>query len=224
MPSPYVLTSSLLSAADFARLGEQIQEAEASGVDGIHIDVMDGHFVPNISMGPFIVETCRRITSLPLDVHLMIEHPERLLEDFIQAGANLLYIHVENNPNLYRTLERIHELGCKSAVVLNPGTPASAIQAVLHKVNVILVMTVNPGYSGQKFIPEVLPKISLIRQALDKVNPKGMIAVDGGITADTLPQTLEAGAQIFIAATAIYKYPQGIAAGIQALKNCFPQQ
>ncbi|MGE5220790.1 MAG: ribulose-phosphate 3-epimerase [Omnitrophica WOR_2 bacterium] len=223
MPSPYVLTSSLLSAADFARLGEQIQEAEASGVDGIHIDVMDGHFVPNISMGPFIVETCRRITNLPLDVHLMIERPERMLEDFIQAGANLLYIHVENNSNLYRTLERVQELGCKAAVVLNPGTPAAAVQAVLHLVNVILVMTVNPGYSGQKFIPQVVPKISLIRQALDKVNPKAMIAVDGGITSSTLPQTLEAGAQIFIAATAIYKHPQGIAAGVQALRDCFPR-
>ncbi len=222
MTSPYILTSSLLSAADFARLGEQIHEAEASGVDGIHIDVMDGHFVPNISMGPFIVETCRRITSLPLDVHLMIEHPERMLQDFIQAGANLLYIHVENNPNLYRTLEHVHELGCRVAVVLNPGTPAVAVQAVLHLVDVVLVMTVNPGYSGQKFIPEVVPKIALIRQALNKVNPKGMIAVDGGITAETLPKTLKAGAQIFIAATAIYKYPQGIAAGVQALKDCFP--
>lgn len=221
MPSPYIITSSILSA-DFARLGEQIHEAEAGGINWIHIDVMDGHFVPNLTMGPFIVETCRRITSLPLDVHLMIEHPERLVEDFIRAGASLLYIHIEGNPSIYRILQHVHTLGCKAAVVLNPGTPAVAVEAVLPIVDVVLAMTVNPGYSGQEFIPEVLPKITAIRKELDRINPQAMIAVDGGITEETLPLVVAAGAQVIVAATAIYKYPQGIAAGIQALRKHFP--
>ncbi len=221
MPAPYIISSSILSA-DFSSLGEQIHAAEAGGIDGIHVDVMDGHFVPNITMGPFIVETCRRITSLPIDVHLMIEHPERFVDDFVHAGASQIYVHIEGNPNIYRTLEHIKSLGCKAGIVLNPGTPGSAIQAVLHKVDIVLVMTVNPGYSGQAFIPDEIPKVAMVRKALDQVNPGAMIAVDGGITAETLPQILVAGAQWFIVATAIYKYPEGIAAGIRALKEQFP--
>ena len=221
MPSPYIITASILSA-DFTRLGEQITEAEAAGTDWIHVDVMDGHFVPNLTMGPFIVETCRRITRLPLDVHLMVQEPERTMGDFAQAGASLIYVHVETCPNLYRTLQDIRQLGCQVGVVLNPGSPASLILPILHLVDVVLVMTVNPGYAGQVFIPEMIPKIDQVRQMLDQVNPKAMIAVDGGITLETLPGVLEAGAQVFIVATAIFNHPQGIASGIQALRRCFP--
>ena len=221
MPLPYIITSSILSA-DFARLGEQIAEAKAAGTDWIHIDVMDGCFVPNLTMGPFIVETCRRITDLPLDVHLMIQGPEKLMPDFARAGANLLYVHVETCPHLYRTLQEIRQLGCKAGVVLNPGTPAILIEPVLELVDVVLVMTVNPGYSGQTFLPGVIPKIAQVRRLLDESNPLAMIAVDGGITESTLPVALQAGAQIFIVATAIFNHPRGIAAGIQALKARFP--
>jgi ribulose-phosphate 3-epimerase len=221
MPAPYILTSSILSA-DFACLGDQISQAEQAGIDWIHIDVMDGQFVPNITMGPFIVETCRRITRLPLDVHLMIETPERMYADFAHAGANLLYTHIETCPHIYRSIQHIHEVGCKAGVVLNPGTPAVAIEAVLPIVDVVLVMTVNPGYSGQQYIPGMVNKITQVRRALDEVNPRAMIAVDGGINAETLPLTLQAGAQVFVAATAIYKHPLGIAAGIQELRRRLP--
>lgn len=218
MPNNCIITSSILSA-DFTRLGEQIGEAERAGVDWIHIDVMDGHFVPNLTMGPFVVEWVRRTTNLPIDVHLMVEKPEHLLADFASAGANILYVHVETCPHLFRTIEQIHELGCSAGVVVNPGTPAAAIQAVLPVIDLVLVMTVNPGYSGQKFIPETVSKISLVRRALDQANPKAMVAVDGGIDGHTLPQVLRAGASVFIAATAIYKHPGGIAEGVRELRE-----
>ncbi|RPI88657.1 MAG: ribulose-phosphate 3-epimerase [Chloroflexi bacterium] len=223
MPKPYIITSSILSA-DFTRLGEQITAAENAGVDWIHVDVMDGHFVPNLTMGPFVVEACRRVTNIPIDAHLMVENPGNLLRDFANAGASLLYVHVENNPHLHKTLETIRELGMETGVVINPGTPASSIQAVMHLVNAVLVMTVNPGYSGQEFIPDMISKISLVRKALDQVKPSVMIAVDGGITPKTLPKTLEAGAQIFIAATSIFRHPQGIREGVNELRACFPKE
>jgi len=221
MPLPYIITSSILSA-DFACLSDQIAQAERAGIDWIHIDVMDGQFVPNLTMGPFIVETCRRISKLPLDVHLMVETPERLYADFARAGASLLYTHIETCPHIYRSIQHIHEVGCKAGVVLNPGTPAAAVEAVLPIVDVVLAMTVNPGFSGQEFIPGVISKITQIRHMLDEVNPKAMIAVDGGINNETLPPTLQAGAQIFIAATAIYKHPKGIAAGVHELRSLLP--
>jgi ribulose-phosphate 3-epimerase len=221
MAKPYLITPSILSA-DFTRLGEQISKVEANGASWIHIDVMDGHYVPNITMGPFIVETCRRITNLPLDVHLMIEAPERLLETFAQAGANHLSVHIETCPHIHRTLSTIRQIGCRPGVVLNPGTPASAIQEVLHLADTVLVMTVNPGYSGQTYIPEMLPKIRKVRRMLDEVNPHAMIQVDGGITVDTLPKTLDAGAQVFVAATAVFKHTEGISAGMSDLIKCFP--
>ena len=216
--STILLSSSILSA-DFSQLGNQIREAEEAGVDWIHVDVMDGHFVPNITMGPFIVEHCRKITSLPLDVHLMIEKPENHIEAFSNAGASHLSVHIENNPNVYRTLEHIRSLGVKPGIVLNPGTPAAAISSVIPLVDIILVMTVNPGFSGQKFIPSVVPKISDVREILISQHAKAMIQVDGGITEQTLPLTYKAGARVFVAATAIFKHPQGIAAGVQMLRK-----
>jgi ribulose-phosphate 3-epimerase len=221
MRVPYMISASILSA-DFTRLGEQIHEAEQAGVDWIHVDVMDGHFVPNLTMGPFIVEACRRATKLPLDIHLMIESPENLLEAFAHAGATNLTVHVETCPNIHRTLQCIREYGCKAGIVLNPGTPMSLIEPVLHMVDLVLVLSVNPGYSGQEFIPEVLPKVSNIRQALEKINPAAHLEMDGGLNDDTLPLAIQAGANVFVAAHAIFDYPGGIAAGIKQLRSHFP--
>jgi len=221
MRGPYLISTSILSA-DFACLGEQISEAESAGADWIHIDVMDGHFVPNLTMGPFIVEHCRRMTSLPLDVHLMVEKPESLLQDFAAAGASVLSVHIETCPHIHRTLQSIRQMGCKAGVVLNPGTPASAVEEALPLVDMVLVMSVNPGYSGQTFLPEVLPKTAAIRKKLDEVNPWAMIEMDGGLTTKTLPQAVEAGVQIAVAASAVFKHPQGILAGIRTLRASFP--
>jgi ribulose-phosphate 3-epimerase len=218
-----ILSSSILSA-NFAHLGAEIQEAEAAGVDWIHIDVMDGHFVPNLTMGPFIVETCRQITKLPLDVHLMVDNPEQLIEPFARAGANRLSVQVESTPHIYRLLQRVRELGCHPGVVINPGTPASVLEPVLHLADLVLVMTVNPGYSGQDFLPDMCPKIAQIKQMIEEQQLSTLIQVDGGITSKTLPGTYQAGARVFIAATAIFKHPAGIAAGIRELRHAVPAQ
>lgn len=217
-----ILSSSILSA-DFARLADQIHEAEAAGVDWIHIDVMDGHFVPNLTMGPFIVETCRRITRLPLDVHLMVSNPQDLIELFAKAGANRISVQVETTPHIYLLLQHIHNLGCKAGVVINPGTPASSLEEILHLTDLVLVMTVNPGYSGQEFIPTVVPKIRQVHEMIAQRGLETLIQVDGGITTETLPQTYEAGARVFVAATAIYRYPEGIAQGIRMLRKAADQ-
>jgi ribulose-phosphate 3-epimerase len=218
MMKEIIISSSILSA-DFSHLADQIHEAEAGGVNWIHVDVMDGRFVPNITMGPFVVETVRRITRLPLDVHLMIEQPELHIESFARAGATNLSIHIENTPHVYRTIEHIKSLGCNAGIVLNPGTPADRIAEVLPIIDHVLVMTVNPGYSGQEFIPDMVKKVSRVRQMLAELGITAMIEVDGGITADTLPLVYEAGARLIVSATAIFKYPGGISAGIAALRR-----
>jgi ribulose-phosphate 3-epimerase len=212
-----IISASILSA-DFSRLGEQIAEVESAGVDWIHVDVIDGHFAPNITMGPFVVEACRRVTKLPLDVHLMIEKPERYLEDFANAGADLITVHIETCPHIHRTLDTIRQLGCRPGITLNPGTPAVAIHEVLSMVDMVLVLSVNPGFSGQAFIPFTLQKMREIRTLLDQVNPQAMIEVDGGITPQTLPSAKHAGANVFVVATAIFKNPNGIQAGVDALR------
>jgi ribulose-phosphate 3-epimerase len=213
-----VISSSILSA-DFSRLGEQIHAAETAGVDWIHVDVMDGHFVPNLTMGPFIVETVRRITNLPLDVHLMVDNPASLVTAFAKAGANLLSVQIESTPHIYRLLQQIRELGCRPAVVVNPGTPAASIAPVLQLVDMVLVMTVNPGYSGQAFIPDVVGKIAEIQDMITSQGSSALIQVDGGITPETLPLTYQAGARVFVAATAIFKNPAGISAGVRELRE-----
>jgi len=218
MTAPILIAPSILSA-DFTCLGEQIQTAEAAGADWIHIDVMDGHFVPNLTMGPFIVEACRRVTNLPLDIHLMVEKPERIIEAFSQAGATILTVHVETSPHLHRTLQRIRELGCKAGVVLNPGTSVTQLEPVLHLVDLVLVMSVNPGYSSQSFLPEVLSKVSYIRQRLGEVNPTALVEIDGGINPHTAPLAVMAGTQVLVAASAIFNHPEGISAGINALRD-----
>ena len=214
----YILSPSIISA-DFARLGEEIATVEAAGADWIHIDVMDGHFVPNITMGPFIVATCRRITKLPLDVHLMIEKPERYIEMFAKAGASGLTVHVETCPDIVGTLKQIKSLGCRAGVVLNPETPVGKIQPALAEADLILVMSVHPGYSGQSFIPESIDKVSEIRKKLNALRSLAWLEVDGGIDTETLPKMKEAGATAFVAATAVFKHPEGPAAGVRLLRD-----
>ena len=218
MPKPHTIAPSILSA-DFTRLGAEIAACESAGADWLHIDVMDGHFVPNITMGPFIVEHCKRASKLPLDVHLMIEKPEGLLESFAKAGASILTVHVETCPHLHRTLEFIKSLGCKAGVTLNPGTPIAALESVLHLADLVLVMSVNPGFSGGKFVPESFARVAEVRKRLDALGSSAWLEVDGGVNAENLPRLKETGATAFVAATAVFKYPQGVAAGIQALRS-----
>jgi ribulose-phosphate 3-epimerase len=215
----FIIAPSILSA-DFTRLGADLAACESAGADWIHVDVMDGRFVPNLTMGPVIVEACRRATQLPLDVHLMIEQPERHFEAFARAGASHITVHVETCPHLHRAIEQIKLLGCKAGVTLNPATPASAIEPVLPLVDLILVLTVNPGFSGQKFLPEVLPKIRLLRQKLNEIGSSAWLEVDGGLSSATLPQVREAGADAFVSGSSIFQHPQGIAAGIRELRKC----
>jgi ribulose-phosphate 3-epimerase len=221
MTENYKIAPSILSA-DFTRLGEEIQAVADNGASLIHIDVMDGHFVPNITMGPVIVQACRQATNLPLETHLMISSPDRYITDFAEAGAGRIIVHVEASLHIHRTLESIRESGCQVGIALNPGTPVVMIEPLLQMVDLVLVMTINPGFSGQAFIPETVAKIKQIRHRLDEINPHAMVEVDGGITAETLPLTLGAGAQVFVAATAVYKYSGGVAAGMQALIEQFP--
>jgi len=217
MPGGHIISASIL-AADFTRLGEVLRETEAAGANWIHLDVMDGHFVPNLTMGPFIVEACRRVTDLPLDVHLMVESPEGLLPAFAQAGATWLTVHVEACLHIHKTLEAIQELGVKAGVALNPGTPAAAISEVLPLVDLILVMSVDPGFAGGKYIPTVVDKIRLIRKWHDEEKTRGLISVDGGISVETALSVSRAGAEVLVAASAIFKHPQGIRAGVEALQ------
>lgn len=216
--SNVIIAPSILSS-DFLNLGDVLRTCQSAGADWIHVDVMDGQFVPNLTMGPFIVRHCRRGTDLPLDVHLMVEKPENLLEAFAGAGASHLTVHVETCPHLHRTLQDIRSLGCKAGVTLNPGTPASSIFPVLPFVDLVLVMSVDPGFSGGTYIPEMVGKVTEIRNRLDEIGSSAWLEVDGGISPETLPQMKTAGANAFVSATSIFKHPGGIAAGIAALRE-----
>ncbi len=218
MKRGYLIAPSIL-AADFSNLEAAIGQAESGGADWIHVDVMDGHFVPNLTMGPAVVAGCRKATDLPLDVHLMIEAPERFLKAFADAGASSLTIQVESGPHLYRTLQSVRELGLRVGVTMNPGTPVISIRHVIHLVDLVLVMTVNPGFSGQEFIQPMLDKIGEVRELRDRANPEARIQVDGGISPQTAPWTAERGAEVFVAGSAIFRHPEGIAAGIHALRR-----
>lgn len=197
------IAPSILSA-DFAKLGEEIKDVEKGGADYIHVDVMDGHFVPNITIGPLIVEAIRPITSLPLDVHLMIEKPDRYIPEFAKAGADIITVHVEACPHLHRTIQLIKSFGIKAGVVLNPHTPVSTIQHVLEDIDMVLLMTVNPGFGGQSFIHSVLPKIQEVSHMVRERGLTVDIEVDGGVNAETARLCVEAGANVLVAGSAIY--------------------
>jgi ribulose-phosphate 3-epimerase len=218
MPFRPLIAPSILSA-DFARLGEQVSEAEQHGADWLHVDVMDGRFVPPISLGQMVTATCRRITSLPLDVHLMVQQPEGMLKSFAEAGADHITVHVEAVEQLNQALQQIKDLGCKAGMSLKPATPVDAIESALALVDIVLVMSVEPGYGGQAFMPEALARVRELRQKLDAANPDALIVIDGGIDAQTLAPAQEAGANVFVAGSSIYGHPDGVAAGIQALRD-----
>ena len=212
------ISASLLSA-DFAHLGEQIALAEQGGADYIHVDVMDGHYVPNITAGPVLVEAARRSTSLPLDVHLMIEKPERYLEAFRKAGADILTVHYEACPHLHRTVQQIRELGAAPGVSLNPSTPVSVLEEILDYVDLVLIMTVNPGFGGQKYIESMTDKIARLHRALKTRKRSPVIEVDGGINPQTAPKAAAAGADILVAGAAVFATEAPIPEAIRRLRE-----
>ncbi len=212
------LAPSILSA-DFTRLGEQIDEVGRAGADYVHVDVMDGHFVPNITIGAPVVASIRRATTLPLDVHLMIEHPERYISDFVKAGADIVTVHVEASPHLHATIRLIKELGAKAGVSLNPPTPLAVVEEFLPHVHLVLVMSVNPGFGGQSFIPETLPRIANMRRILDDRALCAELEVDGGINADNARDIVEAGANVLVAGNSIFTAQEGIGEAIRRLRE-----
>jgi ribulose-phosphate 3-epimerase len=206
-------------AADFTRLGHQIAECEAAGADFIHVDIMDGRFVPNISFGPLIVEAAKRVTSVPLDVHLMVVEPEKYVADFARAGASRITIHVEASPHLHRTLQTIRELNLIAGVALNPHTPIGAIAEVLHLVNVVIVMTVNPGFGGQSLIASALPKFGQLREIAGARGLSLDLTADGGVNVDTAASVAAAGANVLVAGSAVFNSRQTVSEGIAALRS-----
>ena len=222
MQQPVRIAPSILSA-DFARLGDEIRAVEAAGADYIHVDVMDGHFVPNLTIGPMVVKALRPVTKLPLDVHLMISPADAFLDAFAEAGADILTVHPEAGPHLHRSLQRIQALGCRAGVSLNPATPAKMLDYVIDMVDLVLVMSVNPGFGGQSFITSQLRKIEAIRKVIDKSGRAIDLEVDGGIDAVTARQAIAAGADVLVAGTATFKGgPAAYAANISALRSAPP--
>ena len=211
------IAPSILSA-DFARLGEEIAAIEAGGADYVHIDVMDGHFVPNITIGPLIVQAVRRVTALPLDVHLMIAEPDRYIADFAKAGADIIVVHAEATNHLHRTVQLIKSLGKKAGVSLNPATPLNVLDYVLEELDLVLLMTVNPGFGGQSFIEACIPKIQSLRGIMDRRGIEAELEVDGGVKTDNIARIAHAGADVFVAGSAVFGSPD-YAATIAELKK-----
>jgi ribulose-phosphate 3-epimerase len=205
-------------AADFARLGEQVAEAEQAGADRIHVDVMDGHFVPNLSMGAPIVQSLRQVTRLPLEIHLMVADPDFFLNEFVEAGADSFLVHWEGNANLHRTVQRIKALGKPAGVAINPATPAAVLEEILQDVEQVLIMTVNPGFGHQHFLSTTLPKIRRVRQMIKQVKSGCDVEVDGGIEAKTAPLAVAAGANVLVAGTAIFGESEGVATAMERVR------
>ncbi len=212
-----IIAPSILSA-DFTNLAQQIRLAEMGGADWIHCDVMDGHFVPNITFGPILVNAARRVTKLPIDVHLMIKNPDKYLEDFASAGANFLSVHFEEVVHLNRTVNKIKELGCKAGVVINPSTPVQFVQDIAEYIDLLLIMTVNPGYGGQSFISNSLRRIKEAVKLREELNANFLIEVDGGISTETIVTARDAGAQVFVTGSSVFK-SDNISAAVTELKN-----
>ncbi|UCC60710.1 MAG: ribulose-phosphate 3-epimerase [Dehalococcoidia bacterium] len=212
------IAPSILSA-DFGRVSEQVHEATEAGADYIHVDIMDGHFVPNITIGPPVVAAIRPHTNLPLDVHLMIEHPEQYIPQFVQAGADIITVHVETCPHLHRMLESIKELGIKAGVTLNPSTHLHAIEEVLPIADLVLVMSVNPGFGGQKFIESSVDKIARLRHMLDEQGLSAELQVDGGINAEIAPRVVKAGATVLVAGAAVFNKRESVSQAISAIRE-----
>ena len=221
MPKPIQIAPSILSA-DFARLADEVAAVEQAGADLLHIDVMDGHFVPNLTIGPPIVESLRKVTKLPLDVHLMITNADAFIPEFAKAGADYLTVHVEACPHLHRTIQSIKELKVKAGVTLNPATPVHTLQEILAEVDLVLIMSVNPGFGGQKFIDSCLAKVKAVRQMLDRIGSHALLEVDGGVKAENAAQVLEAGADVLVAGSAIFS-GSDYAARIAALRTAGQQ-
>jgi ribulose-phosphate 3-epimerase len=205
-------------AADFARLGEQVAEAERAGADRIHVDVMDGHFVPNISMGAPIIASLRKVTRLPLEAHLMISNPDFFLDEFAEAGADAFLVHWEGNNDLSRTVHRIKTMGKRVGVAINPATPAAVLEEIMPDVDQVLVMTVNPGFGHQHFLHGTLPKLTRARQMIDRIKPECGLEVDGGVDAKTAPQAVAAGANVLVAGSAIFNDSESVTAAMQRLR------
>jgi ribulose-phosphate 3-epimerase len=210
-------------AADFTRLGEQVAQAEQAGANRIHVDVMDGHFVPNISMGAPIVQSLRRVTRLPLETRLMISNPDFFLDEFVEAGSDSFLVHWEGNNNLHRTLQRIKALGKGVGIVINPATPAAVLEEVLPEVDLVLVMTVNPGFGHQHFLHTALPKVRRVREMIEQTNPACELSLDGGIDVTTAPLGVAAGANVLVAGTAIFGDGDGVTAAMNRLRAATKQ-
>ena len=212
------LAPSILSA-DFARLGEQVAKAERGGADRIHVDVMDGHFVPNITFGAVVVKSLRKVTRLPLETHLMVFNPDQYLEEFCEAGSDSFLVHLEGNPNLHRTVQRIKAAGKIAGVAINPATPAAALEEILPGLDQVLVMTVNPGFGHQHFLASTLPKLRRVRQMIEKTKPECELEVDGGINEETAPLASAAGAGVLVAGTAVFDEGQDVAEAVKRLQT-----
>jgi ribulose-phosphate 3-epimerase len=223
MQSDSIKLAPSILAADFARLGEQVSEAERAGADRIHVDVMDGHFVPNIAIGAPIVQSLRRVTSLAMETHLMISDPDLFLDEFAEAGSTSFLVHWEGSNNLHRTVQRIKALGKRAGVAINPATPASVLEEILPDLDQVLVMTVNPGFGHQHFLQSTLPKVRRVAQMIERIKPECGLEVDGGIDEATAAMAVAAGANVLVAGTSVFATDKSVAAAMESLRNAVTQ-